>query len=92
MRYINRRQANRPEDGLQLIHEIFAPGAIQGTQGLVEHEQAGTRSQAAGQGNTLLLSPRKLIDSTLFVPGQPDQLQHLRYASFNLLWGQGLHA
>jgi hypothetical protein len=83
--------AHTLEDGSQLVHQPLAQGAVEGAQGLVQHEQARAGRQAAGQGHPLLLATRQLVHIPLLETDHPHQVQHLGYPRSDFFLRQVLH-
>ncbi|OIQ65510.1 hypothetical protein GALL_529300 [mine drainage metagenome] len=78
------------KSGLQLLEldlHVLAQFQIKRTQRFIEQQQGGFQYQAAGNGHTLLLPARELVDPLVLGTGQADAFQHVADAAFDLILG-----
>ena len=79
-------------DLLQLDLHVLAELQVQGTERLVEQQDAGLGHEGAGDGHALLLAAGETGDAALLEPGQRHEGEHLAHAAVDLVAGTFLLA
>src|SRR5882672_4203295 len=70
------------------FHNAFSSTRVKKRCWLIEHNHARLHSQDPGQGNTLLLTPRKLVWSQVLQPLRPRSVHRPVHSPPDLLPGQ----
>ncbi len=84
MRHVERRHVEAVEDRRQVFEQAVAQPAIERAEGLVEEEHTRLGSERPRERDALLLSTRERDDGPSFVPFEPDELEALAHASFDV--------
>ena len=85
-------EAEPYEEGTQLGDEAFAQGTVEGTERLVEHQEARRSRERAGQRDALLFAAGKLRDPAVFESGHADERERVPRSGLDLGAWDALHA